>query len=153
MNDMKMNSFTIIIIGVVIAAGAFFGGIKYQESKSGNSFVQGVNGQRSGRFMMGNGQNRGMNQGMRPVAGEILSTDETSVTVKMMDGSSKIIILSDKTTINKAAIGTKSDLKTGETIAVFGSQNSDGSVTAQSIQLNPQMQMFRRGATGSAESK
>lgn len=57
-------------------------------------------------------------------------------------GSSKIVVLSDKTLINKAEQATKSDLKTGEKVAVFGSSNSNGSVTAQSIQLNP---MFRLG--------
>lgn len=59
----------------------------------------------------------------------------------MQDGSSKIVLFSDFTTYNKTSEGSKSDLKVGEKIAVFGTDNSDGSVTAQSVQLNPQLRM------------
>ncbi|MBI3342938.1 hypothetical protein HY032_02180, partial [Candidatus Gottesmanbacteria bacterium] len=41
----------------------------------------------------------------------------------------------------KAQSATKSDIQTGQTVAVFGSENADGTVTAQSIQLNPQFRM------------
>ena len=54
-----------------------------------------------------------------------------------MDGSSKIILLSDKTTINKATAGSKEDLKTGVKIAAFGTENPDGSVSASNVQINP----------------
>lgn len=57
-----------------------------------------------------------------------------------MEYSEIIFEALDTLTINKATTATKSDLKTGEKVAVFGTPNSDGSVTAQSIQLNP---MFR----------
>jgi hypothetical protein len=71
------------------------------------------------------------------VNGEIIAADEKSITVKLQDGSSKIVLLSDKTEINKTASTTKEDLKVGEKVAAFGTENSDGSVTAQSVQLNP----------------
>ena len=53
--------------------------------------------------------------------------------VKMQDNSSKIALINDKTTINKAAVATMSDLKVGETVAVIGQINSDGSVTAREV--------------------
>jgi len=81
--------------------------------------------------------------GFQPVNGEIISSDDKSITVKLTDGGSKIVILSDNTEINQAANATKDDLKAGEKVAVFGQENSDGSVTAQSIQLNPVL----RGST------
>ncbi len=71
------------------------------------------------------------------VLGEITSVDDKSITVKNQDGSSKIVILSDKTEINKASEAAKTDLKIGEKVSAFGTTNSDGSVTAQNIQLNP----------------
>jgi hypothetical protein len=120
-----------ILVAIIVGGGAFFGGMKYQQSKQRNNLRQftGQNGQR-----LGNGGNQ---MGFRPVNGEILSSDEKSITVKLQDGSSKIVLFSDKTTINKAAEATKEDLKAGEKVAVFGQENSDGSVTAQNIQLNP----------------
>jgi len=45
--------------------------------------------------------------------------------------------MSDATQINQVASATKSDLKVGTTVVVFGQTNSDGSVTAQNIQINP----------------
>lgn len=122
-----------------MAGAGFFGGMKYQELQRGPSARQFGAGQMMG--LRGSQNNNGARQGFRPVAGEILSGDSTSVTVKLADGSTKIIILTDKTTINKAATGTKEDLKAGNTVAVFGNENADGTVTAQSVQLNPQLRM------------
>lgn len=135
---MKTQQIIIIILVAVVATGSgFFGGMQYQKSQRpqlgqfGRQNGQaGQNGQ--GQSFRGNGQN-----GAMAVVGEILSIDDKSITVKLQDGSSKIVILSEKTSVNKQATGTKDDLKEGERVAVFGATNSDGSVTAQSIQLNP----------------
>ena len=126
----------VLIIGVVIVgAGAFFAGMQYQKSQRSNFAGQFSGGQGETRSQ---GQNQGrFGQGFRPVNGEIISADDKSITVKLRDGSSKIIILSNKTSINKSAQASKSDLKTGEKVAVFGTENSDGSITAQNVQLNP----------------
>ena len=59
------------------------------------------------------------------------------MTVKLQDGGSKIVILTDSTAINKSAEGSREDLKIGGKVGVFGTENSDGSVTAQNIQLDP----------------
>lgn len=135
-----------LIIGVIVAlvigvAAGFFGGMQYQKSQS-PSFA-GFNGQgrQGGQFGQRFGGTNGAN---RPVTGEILSNDGKSITVKLTDGSSKIVLISDKTAINKADKATVSDLKKGEKVAAFGTTNSDGSITAVSIQLNPQERMFQR---------
>lgn len=135
---MKNNYLPMIIIAVLVAAGAFFAGMKYQESKRSNLSSQFGEFQRNrtGGIAGMSGAN-GNRMDVRPVNGDIISSDDKSITVKMTDGSSKIILVSDKTQINKAEKATLADLKTGEKVAVFGSKNSDGSVTAQNIQLNP----------------
>lgn len=84
----------------------------------------------------------------RPVNGEIIEVNDKDITVKLSDNSSKIVHLSDSTILNKSSEGVKSDLKVGEKIAAFGTENSDGSVTAQNIQINP---VFRTFPTHTAE--
>ncbi len=75
--------------------------------------------------------------GLRPVNGEIIAVDDKSITVKLQNDTSKIILLDSKSSINKTATATVADLKIGEKIAAFGTENSDGSLTAQNVQLNP----------------
>lgn len=133
------NNLIIVILGVVIiGAGTFFGGMKYQQHKQPavGQFGPGSR-QGNGNQTPSNGNNNANRTGFRPVAGEIISNDDKSITVKLQDGSSKIVLVNDKTTINKADEATKEDLKVGEKVSVFGSTNADGSVTAQNIQLNP----------------
>ncbi len=124
---MKKYWIITIVLLLVVGGGAFFGGMKYQQGKRPN-------------FGAANrGQFQGARSGFRPVSGEIVSTDSNSITVKLQDNSSKIVLFNDKTQINKASQATKDDLKTGDKVAVFGQANPDGSVTAQNIQLNPIM--------------
>lgn len=139
-NNILVTGVIVVLVGII----GFFGGMKYQESRRG-SFARQLNGQG-----IRPGQN-GNRQGFRPVSGEIISSDATSVTVKLTDGSTKIVILTDKMTVNKAEAGTKDDLKTGQSVAVFGSENADGTVTAESVQLNPLLRIGGlRGASPSA---
>lgn len=121
-----------VAAALIIGGAAFFGGMKFQESKAsaqgGDHNQFGRNGQRFGQRGSGNFQ---------PVRGEITSSDASSITVKMQDGSSKIVLLSDSTSITEATASSKQSLIVGKQVLVIGSNNSDGSVTAQNIQLNP----------------
>lgn len=130
---------SIIISGVLIvvfAAGGFFGGMKYQQSKIPSNFRRQFGDNQGQRPT--NGQVQGQARiGGRQTIGEITSQDDKSITVKMQDGSSKIVLLSDTTKFVKAIDGNKDDLKVGETVAIFGVTNSDGSLSAENVQLNP----------------
>jgi hypothetical protein len=143
----ELKPLYVVIIALAVGAAAFFGGMQYQKSKTPiiAGFNNGSGNGRGGTGQGGNGQFQrrgGNNQGIRPVLGDIIATDDKSITVKLQDGSTKIVILSESTAINKADQAQKSDLKTGEKVMVLGPTNSDGSVTAQNIQLNPQQRMF-----------
>jgi hypothetical protein len=134
---MKKNVYLILVLVGVIAAGAgFFAGMKYQQSRRPN-FSRQLDGQRpTGQQGTGLGNNQ---MRFRPVNGEIISNDDKSITVKLQDGSSKIVLISDETAINQAVETTKDDLKTGETVVVMGQENSDGSITALNIQVGERM--------------
>lgn len=134
------NKKLVIAILILLSGfgGGFFGGMKYRDSqisKQRASFAGG-NFQRNGIGATGAGARMG--GAARAVNGGILSIDDKGITVKLTDGSSKIVLFSDTTQINQAAAATKTDLKVGTMVAVFGQTNSDGSVTAESIQINPQ---------------
>jgi len=132
---MKNQMIITIVVALVVGSAAFFGGVQYQK-KQASGLIQGQFRVPNGGGPQGGFQGRGGNsQGMMSVGGEIISQDDTSITVKMQDGSSKIIILSDDTNINKTSEGSKSDLKTGETVTAFGTTNSDGSITAQNVSI------------------
>ncbi len=140
---MKNNIVLWVVLVIVVGAVAFWGGMQYgRNASAGSSFRQFSDRNMLGQTGMrtGSGQFSSRMRGGGQVAGEIISSDDSSVTVKLTDGSSKIVLLSDKTTINKAEQASKIDLTQGTRVVVFGTTNSDGSITAQMIQLNP---MFR----------
>ncbi len=125
----------------MVGGGAFYGGMKYAQGKnSRGSFANLTSEQRQqlGANIGGQGGFRG-GQGGGAVAGDIISKDSQSITVKMRDGSSKIVFFSDTTEVSKFVAGTSADLAVGKTIIVMGKTNSDGSVTATTIQFRPNL--------------
>jgi len=134
------NIIIIVVCLIVFGGGGFLLGKSQGNSQNNGQFTQFSNGQaRTGnRQFTGTGTRA---NGFRPVNGQIINLDDKGFTVKMVDNTSKIVIFSDKMSIMKATSGTKADLKDGETVMVVGQQNSDGSITAENIQLNPQLRM------------
>ncbi len=144
----NVNILAIVLLLVGLGAG-FFGGMQYDRAtQQKNQRLQ--FGQTNGAV---DNQTRragfGQNGNNRSVSGDIISSDNNGITVKLTDGSSKIVLVSGSTQINKTNPAAKSDLSVGQKVMVIGTVNSDGSVTAQNIQLNPQT----RGGTPSATPK
>ncbi len=149
MKDIKKNpTLALSIVAIVSALLGFFGGMKYQQTKvptyarnrqnTTQGEMQNNNGNKQTGTMKNNRNGTGAGFGGMQI-GTVSSIDDTSVTVKLQDGSSKIVILSGTTNYKTTIAASKSDLKIGDTVAVSGSTNTDGSVSAESIQLNPQM--------------
>lgn len=137
---MKKTLLIVLGVAIVVGAGAFYGGMKYGQSKiSSNNFArqnsQNLTDEQRQQFsqenIVGSPQGRA---GSNFLSGEVTAKDEQSLTLKTQDGSSKIIFFSDSTEISKTTEGSIDDIVIGEQIMVSGSQNSDGSYTAQTIQ-------------------
>lgn len=131
----------VIVTALVFGAGGFFGGMQIQKSQGfkpgeGDFVMQGSSGQRFG----GGGQR--VTQGVRSTAGEIIALDDQSITVKMEDGSSKIVFVNDQSSVSESTASGRESLTVGKKVMIFGSNNQDGSITAQNIQLNPQGSMI-----------
>jgi hypothetical protein len=149
-----MNKLIAIVVAtaVVVGGGAFFGGMKYAESKNPRGQfsradfqnLQNLSPEERQQWLQKLGTNAGgfrggASGGQRGgggfTAGEIIAKDDKSVTVKLQNGGSKIVFFSDSTEITKSVAGTLGDLEVGKNIIVNGTANSDGSITAQTIQL------------------
>lgn len=152
----------IVLIALIFGGGGFYGGMKYSQSQPSNNAGAAANRdfgnltpeQRQQRFQQmganGGARLRQGSGGQGFAAGEIISKDDKSITVKTPilgqnansngQGSTKIIFYSSSTEIGKSAVGEMSDLEVGKTVTINGSANSDGSITAQSIQIRPEIQ-------------
>ncbi len=125
------------IAGVVVLIVVFYGGMIY----GGNNIRASINN-RGATFGQNNiGEMRGIRNGGGTmgnfIGGEIISKDDKSLTIKLQDGGSKIILLGTNTTIVKIATGSTSDLTVGTSVSIAGTTNTDGSVTAKSVQIRP----------------
>ncbi len=152
---MKNFSKTQILVGVlalVIVGGAgFFGGLKYQQHKTQSAKGSLTRGQFFSTGGMGTGTRaRGAGSFGGFVTGKIISMDDKSITVQAMapnganatgananssNTGSRIIYYSASSQISKSSTGAPSDLSVGKSVTITGSSNSDGSITAQSIQI------------------
>jgi len=117
-----------VVVLVLVGASAFYGGTLWQKSQRG---AFGANGAR--RF--GAGGAAGGANGAQAVRGEVLSNDGKTVTVKLADGSTKLVLVSSATTITEATKATDSALIQGKQVMVFGTNNADGSVSAQNVSI------------------
>ncbi|MFH2109204.1 MAG: hypothetical protein ABII16_01940, partial [Patescibacteria group bacterium] len=68
---------------------------------------------------------------------EVVALDDKSMTVKLIDGSTKIVILSDTTKYTKSQDVAKTDLTVGGTVAVIVAPSQDQAVVAETVELNP----------------
>jgi hypothetical protein len=137
-----MNKNTTMIVAIVLVVlagiGGFVGGMQYQKSQNpltGGQFMGRNSGNGQGFAQRENG---GQGQRFVPVRGQVLSIGNNTITVKLQDGTTKLVVISSSTAYLKTQTVVSSDLKSGDTVMVVGNSNADGSVTASDIQINPQ---------------
>lgn len=141
-----MNKKNIIwgIVGVVVLVVVFLGGVSYGKGQTGNSQTGNQTFSGNGRGMRNGG---GLGGGF--TVGQIIAKDATSITVQLMSlgsangvpsttqSGSKIVFFDSNTKITKTVDGTPADLAIGAQVSINGTANSDGSVSAQTVQIRP----------------
>lgn len=127
-----------LVAALVIAGAGFAGGMTYAKAtvKGGSQFARGAGAG-------GPGGAAGRTSGFRAnnmngvVAGTVIASDDKSVTVQLRDGGSKIVYFSAKTQVLKSVDGAITDLVKDANVTVIGTAGTDGTITAQSIQIRP----------------
>jgi hypothetical protein len=132
------------IVGIIVLVAVFYEGVSYGKGQTtltspiGGQAFSGTRGTR-GTGSFGGGF----------TVGQIIAKDTTSITVQLMAPSgangasstaqsgSKIVFFDGNTKITKTVDGTPADLAIGTQVSVSGTANSDGSVSAQTVQIRP----------------
>jgi hypothetical protein len=130
------------VVVIAVGVGCFFAGrsvgdgsVSAEEAMAALQ-SQGAGGTGDGGSFPAGGRGNGGNaEGTSMISGSIVSVDSDTITVKLSDDSTKLIIFSGSTTISKTEAGSSADLAAGTEISVSGSTNSDGSVTATRISI------------------
>ena len=126
-----MKKYLVHVIWFIAVIVAFVGGIYYSQTTTQTTMNgQGNANASSTRRFGGRG---GAGGGF--AAGQILSKDSQSITVQLPNGNSEVVFYSSSTQVIKPSPASVKDLTPGTNITVGGTQNADGSVTAQMIQI------------------
>ena len=124
----------IIVTSLVAGSLSFVGGVKYQQTKLPARRASLADRHGTGGVGETFGENFGP-RGFTPIRGEIVTISEGSLSIKLPDGSGKIVLLEKTARINRVEEASVEDLSAGVQISVFGQENDDGSLTARDIQI------------------
>ena len=122
-----------IIITAIVALGIGLGGGYAAARASAPANTGGSNAS----FARGGARSlRSRNQSANGfIAGTVAKKDSESITINTRDGNSHLVLLTPATSVFKSVAGSLTDVTIGSTVTVSGSTNSDGSISADSIQL------------------
>lgn len=131
----------LIVVALVVAGGAFYGGMAYGKTTSSGSSQGGVaqfrQGGAGGAGGVG-GVARRAGGGGGFTTGTVASMSPNGFTVEIRGGGSKVVIVASSTSIGKMTSGSIADVTAGANVVVSGTTNSDGSITASTVQLRPE---------------
>ena len=138
-HKLKSMMVSLMVVFVVAGAAGFFGGMQYGAFRAAAVDSQNARGGGGANRRAGGGRAQG-----NFATGDVIAKDDKSITVSMRMGGSKIVFFSDTTQVMKSVSGALPDIAVGSQVTVMGTQNSDGSITAQSIQIRPPMSGNKR---------
>lgn len=135
-----------LVILLIVAVGSFYAGQHYTGrgvaarggyAAGGMNMPMGQGAGFAGRTAGGPAGGRAGATGGGLVSGSIVSKDADSITVSLAGGGSEVVYLSASTSVMKSDTGSASDLAAGQNVTIMGAKNSDGSVSATSVQIRP----------------
>lgn len=131
---------------VIAAVAAFYGGMRFDQYQAQNQKGAqfGQNGARN--FQGGAGlRGQGGRGGAGATVGEVIKKDANSITVQLPNNEgTKLILLPNSATVVKSVEASSTSIAIGKFVVVNGKANTDGSVTAQSVQLRDNLPMLGR---------
>jgi hypothetical protein len=120
----KIIIYAVVLI-IVFLAGLFFGrGTANTSSINSKEFSSSTRGSIGMRSFTGGFAN-----------GKIESKENQRITLQLPNGNSEIVFYSSSTQVIKPSQASLNDVSVGTQVMIGGTQNSDGSLTAQSIQI------------------
>jgi hypothetical protein len=139
---MKKNKVTIIWIIVAIIAfvgGWWIGRATVPAATSGRGAYAGASSTRGTFASRGGAASGGL------AMGQVLSIDSQSITLQLANGNSENVFYSSSTPVIIPQPASISSITPGTNVIITGTANSDGSLTAESIQV-------RNNPTGAAQA-
>ncbi|HUC01865.1 MAG TPA: DUF5666 domain-containing protein [Candidatus Paceibacterota bacterium] len=122
------------IIAIIALCGGYFWGRSSATAARGAGFAGAFNASSTRTFARGGAAAGG---GTALTVGQVTAMDSSSITLQLANGNSEVVFYSTSTAISEPTTVPASALKVGTTVMVTGAANSDGSVTAQNIQVRP----------------
>jgi len=145
----KNKKISLVVGGIIVLVAVFYGGVVYGKNQipTRDQRVQAFSQNNAGS-LRGTRTSGGSLGGF--TAGRIIAKDANSITIELNTptGSnsgtptttvtgSKIVLYTNSTTVSKTIVGTSGDLAVGTEVNVQGTANPDGSFSAQSVQIRP----------------
>lgn len=122
----------IAVVLLLVAAGAFYGGMRFQRMRASNTRANFfANRGAAGNADIGDGAG---NAGRRGSMGQIKSIEGNVITVNTQQEQLTVTV-TDATKYQKLVDGKLGDLQVGGNITVRGERDANGMLTAANIQL------------------
>jgi len=135
---MQKQTIIVAVITLLVGLGGGYYGAHAFTSNNPRGNAAFTRGGTAGTFAFNATGARGQGAaGAGGLSGTVISKDATSITIDTRDGSSHIALTGTSTVVAKSIAGTLDDVVVGSTVLVMGVQNSDGSVSAKSLQIRP----------------
>lgn len=127
----KKNLLLALTVVIALAASFWLGRL----SSRGNANMALANRRQTGPMAAGQRQGFGNQNPQNRMIGQIDKITDNQLTIKLMDGGSRLLMLPSEAIITKMASATATDLVVGQTITASGAEEG-GMVVVKTLQIN-----------------